>query len=286
MVEESVVITCAITGGASRADGNPNLPYTPEELAAEARRAVDAGASVIHLHGRDPRNGAPSHDVGHLGDAVAAIRDAVPGVIINMSTGGPAPLAERISPVIAHRPEMATCALGAYNYAAWSSDGSGLKLDRIVGTTFGVMQETLATFAAESVSADLECYDLGHVDNLDVLARLGGPMPHFDVSFVLGVVGNLAADGRNLVALADRLGPGHNWTAIVIDRERHWQVLAAAVGLGGWIRVGFEDCHWLDPDTPATSNGQLVERAIKIVRDAGRTVAEPAAARSVLVPAR
>lgn len=278
---EHVVITCAITGGASREQGNVYLPYTPEELAEEARRAVDAGAAVIHLHGRDPVTGAGSHSVEHIGPAMEAIRAAVPDAIINLSAGGLSPVAERINPVTELRPELATCALGSYNYASWRSDGAELAADLVVGTTFGTVGEILTAYADIGVVPDLECYELGHLDNLTVLARLGIPTTG-DLSFVLGVVGNLAADPRHLGYLVDRLGSDRHWTAIVIDASRHWQVLAAAVGLGGWIRVGFEDCHWLDSDTAATSNGQLVERAAQIVASAGRSPLGPAEARSVL----
>lgn len=279
---DPVVITCAITGGASRIDGNPNLPYTAEELAREARRAVDAGAAVIHVHGRDPDTGAGSHSVAHIGAAMEAIRTEVPDVVINLSAGGSAPVEERIRPVQELRPELATCALGSYNYAAWSSDGSGLRADQVSATTFATIGRILTTYDELGVIADLECYELGHVDNFEVLERLGVPVERGDVSFVLGLPGNLAADGRHLTHLVDRLGPSRHWTAIVIDRQRHWQVLTAAVGLGGWIRCGFEDCHWLDEDTPATSNGQLVQRAVEIVTSAGRRVAGPGEARSIL----
>lgn len=279
---DTVIVTCAITGGASRGDGNPNLPYTPEEMAREARRAVDAGAGVIHLHGREPSTGAASHDVEHLRAAVEAIRSEVPGVVINMSAGGSAPVNERLRPVRELRPEMATCALGAYNYAAWASDGSGLSADSVSGTTFATIAEILTTYAELGVVPDLECYDLGHVDNLEVLERLGVPLDRGDVSFVLGVVGNLAADGRNLTPLVDRLSGARHWTAIVIDPSRHWQVLAAAIGLGGWVRVGFEDCRWLDQDTAATSNGQLVERAVQLAAAAGRPMASDGEVRALL----
>ena len=280
-LSDRVVITCAITGGASREHGNVHLPYTPEEMAREARRAVDAGAAVIHLHGRDPTTGVGSHAVKHLAPAVAAIRAEVPDVIINMSAGGFASVAERILPVQELHPEMATCALGCYNYAAWAANGGSLEEDRVAGATFATISEMLTAYAEIGVVPDLECYELGHLDNLDVLARLGVPTSG-ELSFVLGVVGNLAADGRHLVHLVDRLGPNRHWTAIVIDHLRHWQVLAAAVGLGGWIRVGFEDSHWLDSDTPAITNGQLVDRAVKIVESAGRTALGCTDARSVL----
>ncbi len=284
--DDRVVITCAITGGASRQDGNPNLPYTPEELAREARRAVDAGAGVIHLHGREPATGSPSHDVAHFADAVEAIRVEVPEVALNLSCGGTADLRERVRPVEVLRPELATLSLGCYNYAAF--DGSAhLKTDRAVVTTFATMLESLSVFTAAGTAADLECYEIGHLDNLDVLGELGGDTSHGHLSFVLGVLGSQAADPRYLTYLANRLGPARPWTAIVIDPHRHWQVLGAALGLGGWIRVGFEDCHWLAPGEMATSNGQLVERAARLVRACGREVAPALEARSlVTLPGR
>ena len=281
--DDLVVITCAITGGGSRDAGNEFLPYTPEELAAEAKRAADAGATVIHLHGREPATGAPSHAVEHFGAAIDAIRAEVPDVIINMSTGGSASVEERVAPVLALRPELATCAMGSFTYGRWNAGGTQLEVDRVAGAPFASMSAILDALTDAGSAADMECYELGHLDNLDVLERLGVTMPKGDVSFVLGVLGSMAADQRNLRALVDRLGSGRHWTAIVIDPERHWAVLRAAIDLGGWVRVGFEDCHWLETQTAATSNGQLVEQAVQMVSSAGRDVAGPAETRALLL---
>jgi uncharacterized protein (DUF849 family) len=281
--EEPVVITCAITGGASRLEGNPNLPYTPEEQAREARRAVDEGASIIHIHGRDPATGAPSHAVDHYAAALEAIRAEVPSALINLSTGGSAPIDERLRPVRSLRPDMATCALGSYIYAARQPNGRGLKADRAAATTFANIVTTLETLRDVGASPDLECYEFGHLDNLDVVTELGVEIPRGGLSFVLGVVGSLAADERNLRWLVERAGTGRHWTAIVIDPRRHWPLLATALDLGGGIRVGFEDCAWLDNDTMAASNGELVERAVQLVRDTGRDVADAAATRDLLM---
>jgi len=144
------------------------------------------------------------------------------------------------------------------------------------------MLESLRVFDECGTAADLECYELGHLDNLDVLGALGGDTSHGHMSFVLGVVGCQAADPRYLTYLSSRLGAGRSWTAIAIDDQRHWQVLGAALGLGGWVRVGFEDCHWLSADTMATSNGQLVERSVAIARSMGRDVVPAAEARSLV----
>ena len=283
--DDRVVITCAITGGASRSDGNPNLPYTPEELAREARRAVDAGAGIIHVHGRAP-DGTPTHDVAHYRAAVEAIRSEVPEVALNLSCGGTSPLAERLRPVEVLRPELATLSLGCYNYAAFSEGRRALKTDRAITSTFETMVESLRVFGASGTAADLECYEIGHLDNLDVLAELGADASHGHLSFVLGVLGSQAADPRYLTYLQNRLGPGRDWTAIVIDAQRHWQVLGVALGMGGWVRVGFEDCAWLGPDEMATSNGQLVERAVALARACGRDVVPATEARAlVAVPA-
>lgn len=279
--DDRVVITCAITGGGSRSDGNPNLPYTPEELAREARRAVDAGAGIIHVHGRAP-DGTPTHDVEHFRALVDAIRSEVPEVALNLSCGGSAGLAERIRPVEVLRPELATLSLGCYNYAAFAEGRRSLKTDRAIDSTFATMVESLRVFAASGTAADLECYEIGHLDNLDVLAELGADASHGHLSFVLGVLGCQAADPRYLTYLQNRLGTGRDWTAIVIDAKQHWPVLSVALGMGGWVRVGFEDCAWLAPDVMATSNGQLVERAVTMARACGREVMPAKEARELV----
>ena len=281
--DERVVITCAITGGAMRGAGNPHLPYTPEEYAAEVRRAADAGATVFHIHGRDPSTGAPTHKVEHFAAAVEAIRAVAPEVVLNISTGGSAPVAERFAPVTALRPEIASCMVGAANYAklADADDPKQLTFERVLSASFADMIAMLECFDASGTAPEFECFDVGHLDNLALLSDLGGKTSSGHVAFVLGVPGALAADARHLAYMSPRLEGHRRWTTIVID-PAPWPVLAAAVALGGDIRVGFEDNAWLDGSTMAATNGELVERAVRLVRETGRDVADAATARRLV----
>ncbi len=272
---DELVITVAPCGAETVRAHNPAVPYTPAEIAAEARRAFDAGARMVHVHARWD-DGTPTQDAGRYRETVAAIRVAAPELIVQVSTGGAVGMspAERLGSLEA-APDMASLTCGSVNF------GKG-----VFENPAPLMLEFARAQLAAGVRPELEIFDLGHLDNaawLIAKAPLDGPQ-HYDL--VLGVPGGAAGTPRNVVALADRLPPGSTWSATGIGRS-HLAVVTTAIACGGHVRLGFEDQVELAPGRLARSNAELVERVVRLAELAGRTVATPARARELLrLPAR
>lgn len=265
------MITVAPCGAETTRDHNPAVPFTPAEIAAEARRSFEAGARMIHVHARWD-DGAPTQDAGRYRETVAAIRQEAPEMIVQVSTGGAIGMtaAERLGSLAAE-PEMASLTCGTVNF------GRG-----VFENPAPLMLEFATAILAAGVRPELEIFDLGHLDNaawLAAKAPLAGPQHH---DFVLGVPGGAAGTPANVALLAGRLGDrGATWSATGIGRA-HLAVVMTAIAAGGHVRLGFEDQVELEPGRLATSNAELVERAARIGELAGRPVATPAQAREIL----
>jgi uncharacterized protein (DUF849 family) len=282
-----VILTCAISGAVADRAQCAAIPYTPEEYAAEAKRAVDEGATMIHIHARDPRTGAPSHEVEDFRAITAAIRGAVDDVIINYSTGAIGVSVEhRLTYLRALRPDVAALNMGSMNYAKWSAR----RREFVFATVFENSFETIIAFVREmaqlGIRPEHECFDAGHVANLDPLIAMelvGAPL---QISCVMGVTGGIRPTVRNLALMADQIPAGrHNWGVIAIGREQ-WRMVAAALTLGGNVRVGLEDNFYLPDGAMARSNGELIARARRLTEDVGRRIATVSEARDRLGVAR
>lgn len=279
--DEPAVITCALTGAGSR-EGMSQIPATPKEFADEARRVADAGASVVHIHGRDPDTGAPSHDVGHIQAIVQAIRESAPELIINITTGGGIHLSpeERMAPALAVRADFGTISMGSLNLAAVSSDRSTFDYDLVFGNSFSTITHFLKEMNRASMQIDYEFYEAGHIANYNLLQeqKLTGPGVF---SLILGVTGAMAATTQSLVHMVQLL-PAHAHWEVVTPGLKQWPMAAAAFGLGGTARVGFEDNAYLSAGIVARSNGDLVDKVVRMANDIGRTIATPSQAREIL----
>ena len=294
------MITCAISGAIANRDQCPAIPYTPAEYAVEARRIVDEGAVMIHIHARRP-DGAPSHEV----EDFAAIREAVRGAvgdaaIINFSTGTVGvPVAKRIAYLEACRPAVAALNMGSLNYAKYSVARREFVFKFVFANPFDEIIELLDAMARLQIKPEHECFDLGHVGSLAPLLDMGLVAAPLHADFVMGVLGGVPATARNLAAMAANLfeialsepavrsaqgrnAPGrHHWGVIGVGREQ-WTMVAAALALGGSIRVGLEDNFYLPDGRMARSNGELVAKARQMTQDAGRRVATVEQARALL----
>jgi uncharacterized protein (DUF849 family) len=277
------VITCAISGAIANREQCPAIPYTPEEYAAEARRIVDEGGVHIHIHART-RGGTPSYEV----EDFVAIRDAIVGAvgdqaIINFSTGTVGvPVAKRIAYLEAGRPEVAALNMGSMNYAKYSSRRKDFVFKFVFTNPFDEIIELLEAMRGLEIKPEHECFDLGHVGSLTPLLDMGLLEAPLHADFVLGVVGGAPASARNLAAMADNLPPGrHHWGVIGIGREQ-WTLVAAALTLGGSVRVGLEDNFYLPDGQMARSNGELIAKARQMAQDAGRRPATVEEARALL----
>jgi uncharacterized protein (DUF849 family) len=277
------VITCAISGAIANRDQCPAIPYTPEEYAAEARRIVDEGGVHIHIHARAP-DGTPSYEI----EDFLAIRDAILGeigdaAIINFSTGTVGvPVAKRIAYLEAGRPEVAALNMGSMNYAKYSARRKEFVFKFVFANPFEEIIELLQAMRRLGIKPEHECFDLGHVGSLGPLLDMDLLEPPLHADFVMGVVGGAPASARNLAAMADNLAAGkHHWGVIGIGREQ-WMLVAAALTLGGSIRVGLEDNFYLPNGEMAHSNGELIAQARRMTEEVGRRPASVAEARSLL----
>lgn len=270
--ERPCMITCALSGVVANRDQCPAIPYRPEEYAAEARRAYEAGAAAVHIHARTP-DGRPSHEVEDYRAIREAVVDACP-VIVNFSTGAVGIPAERkIAPVRALRPAVAALNMGSMNYAKYHPGRKAFVFDVVFANPFSEIVELLRAMREVGTRPELECFDLGHVASAAPLLDMGLLAPPVQLSLILGVLGGAPADVPSLLAMAEALPPGSDWEVIGIGRAQ-WRMVAAACALGGNVRVGLEDNFHLPDGAMARSNGELVERAARMVRDQGREVAD------------
>ena len=281
-LDDPVIITCALSGALAGREQCPAIPYTPAEYGAEARRIADEGGVMVHIHARRP-DGTPSHATEDFRAITEAIRAEVgDGLIVNYSTGAVGvPVADRIAYRRALRPEVAALNMGSLNYAKYSARRRAFVFSAVFANPFDEIVALLEAMTAAGVKPEHECFDTGHVGSLGPLVDMGLLAPPLHVSFVLGVVGGVPATARNVAAMADNLPGGAHWGVIGISRAQ-WLVVAAALTLGGSVRVGLEDNFHLPDGTMARSNGDLVAKARQMTLDVGRRAASVAEARAML----
>ena len=275
------IITCAVSGAVANKQQCEGIPYTPEEYAKEVRRARDAGASMVHIHAREP-NGAPTVAVEHYRAITEAILVETPDIIVNFSTGWVGlPMAERVGHITTLKPEIGALNMGSMNYAKYSESRKGFVFSFVFENSFEDIVFLLERMNEAGVKPECECFDVGHVESVEPLIDLEVLIPPIQFSLIHGVLGGIQATARNLAHMASVVPAGSTWGVIAVSREQ-WAMVAAAASLGGNVRVGFEDNFYLPSGEMASSNGELVEAAAQLVRLQGRDVAEPAAARAQL----
>ncbi|MEA2292042.1 MAG: 3-keto-5-aminohexanoate cleavage enzyme [Solirubrobacteraceae bacterium] len=281
-LDDPVILTCAISGAVADRDQCPAIPYTPAEYAAEARRIVDEGAVMIHIHARRP-DGTPSYAVEDFRAITEAILAEVGDVIVNFSTGAiGVPVEQRIAYLRELRPEVGALNMGSMNYAKYSRRRRAFVFQAVFENSFETIVALLEAMNDAGVKPEHECFDSGHLANLDPLLDMGILAPPLQVSCVMGVTGGIRPTARNLAHMAEQVPPvPHQWGVIGISREQ-WTLVAAALSLGGNVRVGLEDNFYLPDGTMARSNGDLVARAARMAADAGRRPATLAEARALL----
>ncbi len=282
-LEHPVVITCAISGALANRDQCPAIPYTPQEYAAEARRIVDEGGVHIHIHARKP-DGTPSYEIEDFTAIHDAIRAEVgDAAILNFSTGTIGVSVEkRIAYLKACPPEVAALNMGSMNYAKYSSRRKDFVFSTVFPNPFDEIIELLKAMNELGIKPEHECFDLGHVGSLWPLLDMGVLHAPLHADFVMGVTGGIRPTARNLAAMADNLPEvDAHWGVIGISRVQ-WTMLAAALSLGGSIRVGLEDNLYLPDGEMARSNGDLIAKARQMTIDAGRRPATVEEARALL----
>jgi len=281
-LEDPVVITCSISGTLANREQCPAIPYTPAEYAAEARRIVDEGGTMIHIHARK-EDGSPSYEVEDFQAISEAIRAEVgEAVIINFSTGTiGVPVAKRIEYLRACRPEVAALNMGSMNYAKYSRKRRDFVFKAVFANPFEEIIELLEAMNELSIKPEHECFDVGHVGSLAPLIDMGVLRLPLHVDCVMGVIGGIPPTARNLAAMVENIPTPAHWGVIGISRDQ-WMLVSAALTLGGSIRAGLEDNLYLPDGRMARSNGELIAKARQMTEDIGRRAATVEEARSML----
>jgi uncharacterized protein (DUF849 family) len=284
------IITCALTGAADTAGRSPHVPVTPEQIADAAVEAAEAGAAVVHIHVRDVETTQGSRDVALYRDVVGRIRDRGTDVVVNLTAGMGGDLVidtedplkpvdgtdlvnavDRLPHVEELLPDICTLDCGSYNFG----DGSALYV-----STPDMLRTGAARVQELGVKPELEVFDTGQLWFATTLLEQGllDPPPLFQLC--MGIPYGAPADPRLLATMVEMLPDGAQWASFALGRDQMRWVAQCTV-LGGHVRVGLEDNLYLSRGVKAT-NGQLVERAARIVTDVGGTVATPDRARELL----
>lgn len=278
--EDKVVITCALTGVLANRQQCPGIPYTPEEIADEARRAYDAGAAAVHIHARTD-SGSPTFEPQTFARIKDEVRKRCP-VILNFSTGT---ILDDVSPqcayVRASRPEIAALNMGTMNYSKYSPKRKSFAFDMVFPNTYDKITRLLAAMNDAGVKPELECFDSGHTQGIWPLVDMGALKPPLQLSFIVNVLGGIPPMVESLQLQTKIMPAGSQWEVIGIS-HCHWRMLATALVLGGNIRTGLEDHLYLPGGTMATGNGAMVEVAARMTRDIGREPATVEEARAIL----
>ncbi len=281
---DKAVLTCALNGVLTNPKTHP-VPVTPEEMAASAREAFDAGASVMHVHYRmqeDDHGHFPSWDPDVAGAIVEAIRQACPGVIINSTTGvvgrdvaGPVACVKRV------KPEIAACNAGSLNYLKLRSNGDWAWPPMMFDNPVEKIQEMIDAMDAVGAHPEFECFDVGIVRCVNMYIDNGmAPAAHYN--FVMGVASGMPVDADLLELLLRYKREGDPWQTTLIGRAEIWPVHQRTAELGGMLRTGLEDTFYLPGGDRASGNGALIEALATCARNAGRDVASPEEARQIM----
>jgi uncharacterized protein (DUF849 family) len=281
-----IIISAALTGAITTRQQSPAIPYTPAEIAEEGRRAVEAGASILHIHARQD-SGLPAYDVDTYRRIGEEVRLRCPDVLINYSTGAVGiSREERIAHIPELKPDMAALNMGSMNYAIYSEKKKKFYHDFVFQNPFGDIRFYLEKMNEAGVRPEMECFDRGHIHNARPLMDMGILKPPYQFSLIMGVLGGIPGTTKELVQQVDALPPGSYWQVIGISLEQ-WALVAAAITIGGNIRVGLEDNLYLSPGQLAQSNGELVAKAATLVRLIGAEVASISETREILqIPLR
>jgi len=275
-----VVVTAALTGVLATRAQCPAIPYTPAEIAEEARRAGEAGAAIVHIHARTPE-GAPEWRVEVFSEILSELR-ARTDVIVNFSTGAIGiPVEDRIAHIRDLKPDIGALNMGSMNYAIYSEKKKAFYHDHVFANPFRDIQFFLETMNGAGVRPELECFDTGHIANTGPLIDMGVLRPPYQFSLIMGVLGGIPGTTRHLANQVETLPDGSFWQVIGIGAKQ-WPLVAAAITMGGNVRVGLEDNFYVEQGRMAQSNGELVEKAVRLARDLGRDVASVAEARKIL----
>jgi len=300
MAAKNVIISCAVTGSVHTPTMSPYLPITPDEIAAQSVAAAEAGASIIHLHARDPETGAPTPDPEVFMEFLPRIKQQTDAVV-NITTGGGLgmPLEERLAAALRASPEMTSLNMGSMNFGLfrlaekdqewkfdWEQPFLAASKDFIFRNTFLDIENVIKMLHVEhGTRFEFECYDVGHLYNLAYFVDAGLYEPPLFIQTIFGILGGIGAEVDHLVHMrrtADRLfGDDYEWSVLAAGKNQMPFCTQAAM-LGGNVRVGLEDSLFIGRGKLAESNAEQVRKIRRIVEELGLEVATPEEARKRL----
>lgn len=297
---KKVIITCAVTGGVHTPTMSDALPCTPDEIAEQSIAAAEAGASILHLHARNPETGEPTPDPAVFMQFLPRIKQSTDAVV-NITTGGGVTmtLEERLAAPLQAKPEMCSLNMGSMNFAIfgmadrysnwkhpWEEPYLRNTDNHIFRNTFRDIERILKDLGEEhGVRFEHECYDVGHLYNLAYFVDRGLIKPPFFIQNIFGILGGIGADMRNLMFMketADRLfGDDYRWSVLAAGRNQMPYSTQAAM-MGGNVRVGLEDSLYIGKGKLAKNNAEQVAKIRRILEELGMEIATPAEARETL----
>jgi uncharacterized protein (DUF849 family) len=300
---DKLIITAALTGAITIPTQTDKLPFTPESLVADAVACVETGASAVHIHAREPKNGQPSSDPDLFAPILRGIKESGVDMIVGLTTGGGMGMLpkDRLRVVPRYRPELASFNLGSMNFSIhpvarrykpeeyryeWEQAYAEGTKDFIFRNTFGDMETFARVMRENNTKPEFEAYDVGHLYNLRFLLKEGLVEPPLWIQFVLGVLGGLAANPEDLIVMkqtADRLFgvDNYRWSVIGVGYPREFNMAAMAIMMGGHVRVGLEDNIFVGRRQLGT-NAQLVEKVVRLAKEFEREIATPDEMRAML----
>lgn len=283
-MNDKAIITCSLTGVLTNPEQHP-VPVTPQQMADEAKRAYDAGATIMHVHYRQQEKGKghlPTWDPEICNEINDAIRSVCPDVVINMTTGVVGSEYQYVLDYLrACKPEMAACNAGTLNYLKTRKDGSWAWPPMVFDNPASKVQAFIDVMNECDIIPEFECFDIGIVRSVGLYIE-NGMTDHADYNFVMGVASGMPADPDLLPLLVKYKKDGMPWQATVIGRDDVWAVHERVAELGGNLRTGLEDCFYLPDGSKASSNGPMIEALANCAKKAGRAITSPAETRKML----
>jgi len=300
---DKLIVTAAMTGNITLPTQTESLPMTPEQIAEDARQCVEAGASNIHIHARDPETGKPTTDPEVFREIATRIKEKTDAVVC-ITTGGTMYMTaqERAQAVPNLKPELATFNMGSINFSIhpianrykdedykypWEKEFAESTKEFIFKNTFADIEVLCDLMYSNETTPEFECYDVGHLYNMNYYVRKGLIKTPIWMQFVTGILGGIGSDIHNVLFMkdtADRLfgAENYHWSVIGAGYPAEFYLATFAMTTGGHVRVGLEDNIFINKGVLAKSNAELVEKAVRIAKELGREIATPDEARQIL----
>jgi len=298
-LKDKVIVTCALTGAIHTPSMSPHLPVTAQQITAEAIRAAEAGAAVLHLHARDEATGRPDQSVAAFQRFLSEVKERT-GAIVNITTGGSPfmKVEERVQPAVSFKPEVASLNMGSINFGLfpllgkykdfkhdWEAGALEATRDLVFRNSFKDIEFILEKCSANGTRFEFECYDIGHLYNLAHFADRGLVKPPFFIQSVFGILGGIGThpeDVMHMKRTADRLfGDRYVWSVLGAGASQ-LRIAAMSASMGGHVRVGLEDSLWAGRGRLAQSSAEQIRMIRGVIEGLGLSLATPAEARVIL----